>query len=166
MTQLCLDQLFELQLKNYINESCHGFTLFSTAPTLQILTKSTTLPISRWKTCMNASNVAKAKIKHKTLSNWPVSLWVLVCDPIQNAPWAEKQRKVEVRDKLHSLVLIETFTLLYPLHIFLQINGFASLFHAAFGWNTTLYLYIQNPNTSSITTLLMPIKFPLPQIRL
>lgn len=101
MTQLCLDQLFELQLKNYINESSYGFMLFSIAPNPANINKINNFAKLRWKTCLNASNAAKAKIKHKILSNWPVSLWVLVCDPIQNAPWAEKQRKAELSDKLH-----------------------------------------------------------------
>lgn len=77
----------------------------------------------RWKTCLNISNLQKAKTKHKILSNWPVSLWVPVCDPIQNAPWAEKQRKAQAGEKLHSLALIETFTLLYPLHISFEKTG-------------------------------------------
>lgn len=101
MTQLSLDQLFELQLKNYINESSYGFMLFSIAPNPANINKINNFAKLRWKTCLNASNAAKAKIKHKILSNWPVSLWVLVCDPIQNAPWAEKQRKAELSDKLH-----------------------------------------------------------------
>lgn len=91
---------------------------FSIAPNPANINKINNFAKLGWKTCLNASNVAKAKIRQKTLSNWPVSLWVLVCDPIQNAPWAEKQRKAEVSDKLHSLVLIETLMLLCPLHIF------------------------------------------------
>lgn len=55
------------------------------------------------------------KTKHKMLSDWPGSLWVLVCDPIRNAPWAEKQRKAQVSEQLHLLALIETFKLSFSL---------------------------------------------------
>lgn len=99
MTQLCLDQLFGLQLKNYINESCHSFMLFFHWFNPANINKMNNFANLRWKTCLNTSDLEKAKTKHKTLSNWPVSLWVLVCDPIQNVPWAEKQRKAQVGEK-------------------------------------------------------------------
>lgn len=69
MTQLCLDQLFELQLRNYINESCHGFMLFSIAPN----------PIN-----INKSNNSHGKLawmpqmQQKPKSNtkhWATDLW-------------------------------------------------------------------------------------------
>lgn len=65
----CLDQLFELQLRNYINESCHSFMLFSIAPN----------PIN-----INKSNNSHGKLawmpqmQQKPKSNtkhWATDLW-------------------------------------------------------------------------------------------
>lgn len=79
------------------------------------------------------------KKKYTILSNWPVILWVLVCDPIQNVPWAKNkaQRKAQVSDKLHQFALVETFMLWCPLIIFFggkKKKNFYDLIHTAFSF--------------------------------